>query len=129
MKRWRDVIDDRIQAVLTEKAIELLTELEQHVQSGCLSAIPPEVGDENFNEIHNALRKSVSHCRITVPLVSALFSMCLHEVNRNKGAPVDFQYKSKSTDETGGNIAGSVTAESNDAKTVEGSFFSCEIFL
>ena len=73
--------------------MSLITELEQHVQSGCLSAIPPEVGDENFNEIHNALRKSVSSCRITVPLVSALFSMCLHEVNKSKGAPSDFQYK------------------------------------
>ena len=79
-KRWRDVIDDKIQAVLSEKALLLITALEQHVQTGCLSAIPPEVGDENFSEIHNTLRKSVSHCRITVPLVSALFSMCLHEV-------------------------------------------------
>ena len=81
-KRWRDVIDDKIQAVLSEKALTLITALEQHVQAGCLSAIPPEVGDENFSEIHNTLRKSVSHCRITVPLVSALFSMCLHEVSR-----------------------------------------------
>ena len=81
--------------MLTEKALELLAELEQHVQAGCLSAIPPEVGDENFSEIHNALRKSVSHCRITVPLVSALFSMCLHEVNKSKGAPTEFAFKSK----------------------------------
>ena len=81
-KRWRDVIDNKIQAVLSEKALTLITALEQHVQAGCLSAIPPEVGDENFSEIHNTLRKSVSHCRITVPLVSALFSMCLHEVSR-----------------------------------------------
>lgn len=86
--------------------MELLTELEQHIQQGCLSAIPPEVGDENFNDIHNALRKSVSHCRITVPLVSALFSMCLHDINRNKGAPVEFQYKPLTDDGNGslGNV-------------------------
>lgn len=82
-----------MQNVLPEKAIELIAELEHHIQAGCLSSIPPEVGDENFTDIHNCLRKSVSHCRITVPLVSALFSMCLHDINRSKGAPVDFRYK------------------------------------
>ena len=82
--------------MLTEKVIALLTDLEQHIQAGCLSAIPPQVGDDNFTEIHNCLRKAVSHCRITVPLVSALFSMCLHDINRSKGAPVDFRYKPKS---------------------------------
>ncbi|XP_065671574.1 uncharacterized protein LOC100199564 isoform X3 [Hydra vulgaris] len=94
MTRWKDVIDDQLQAVFPEKAVMLLRELEKHVQSGCLSGIPPEVGNDNFNEVHNALRKSISHCRITVPLVSALFSMCLHEINKNKGASMDFQYKS-----------------------------------
>ena len=94
MKRWKDVIDDHMQAVLSERAIELLKDLEKHIQGGCLSGIPPEVGNDNFNEVHNALRKSISHCRITVPLVSALFSMCLHEINKCKGASMDFQYKS-----------------------------------
>jgi len=119
VKRWRDVIDDKIQAVLTENAITLLTELEQHVQTGCLSAIPPEVGDENFNEIHNALRKSVSSCRITVPLVSALFSMCLHEVNKGKGAPIDFPYNSKKKKLADGGFVGASSTDGGDDQDFE----------
>ena len=91
MSKWQRVIDNNAQPLLNERCVQLLTTLETHIHSGCLSAIPPNIGDDNFNDVKTTLNTSISHCRIGIPLVSALFSKCLFEINRARGATVDFQ--------------------------------------
>ena len=101
MSKWRPVIDNNAQPLLNERCVQLLTTLETHIHSGCLSAILPNIGDDNFNDVKTTLNTSVSQCRIGISLVSAFFSKCLFEINRARGAAVDFQ-EGENTDVCGG---------------------------
>ena len=101
MSKWRSIIDNNAQPLLNERCVQLLKTLETHIDSGCLSAIPPSIGDDNFNDVKTTLNTSISHCRIGIPLVSALFSKCLFEINQTRGATVNFQ-KGENTGICGG---------------------------
>ena len=79
MKKWKNVSN----TILTSASAQAFSNLKKHIESNCLSDIPPGMGTNRNERFHRHLKSVVHRSRIGILLAYALLSILIHAHNNS----------------------------------------------
>lgn len=82
-EKWKKLKDNG-KIVLNNSALKVISELEPHILSGCYSDIVPFPNCVDRQEFQNSMKKKVNNCRLGIPVMVAIASIALHELNTSR---------------------------------------------
>lgn len=89
LSSWRNVKCHSGKSVLWDEVFKEIVVMEDHVKRGCYTNIPQycirDSTTHGFVEIHQSLRRWISHSRTGIPIAMALISLGFHEFNKKRG--------------------------------------------
>lgn len=80
-KRWKDVRDSKGNTVFTSETTTAINNLKKHIQSGCLSKIPPGAGTNRNERFHHHTNSLFNRSKMGILLAYALLSVVIHAYN------------------------------------------------
>lgn len=87
-QKWTGVASNEGQAALSQETHKALTNLERHIEKGCLSEIDVGVGTNKNERLHQLLNHSaVAVARIGPEMANALLTLIFYRWNESKNIP------------------------------------------
>ena len=84
VQKWSTITSERQTSIITTAVLNEIRLLQNHMQLGCLSDIPPQFGTSRNENLHRSINHRLSGHRIGVELAVALLSVFLSHLEYKK---------------------------------------------